>query len=433
MSILSRREFAIRAAAFGAVSSVGMPFAGLDKRKKKQEVVATAEQAAPFKPSISGADSLRAHAEAVGLHFGVAVQTDLLDLRGVSGAGTSDAYTSAVLTQADMLVAESAMKWRPMRPTATTYNFDDADKLFAFASSSGQLVRGHNLCWHEELPDWFMATVNQDNAKDYLTDHISQVAGRYAGRVHSWDVVNEAVHVPDGRADGLRQTPWLDLLGPEYIEIAFRAAAKADPAAKLTYNETNFELDTPEHTAKRGQVLALLRRLHARNVPVHAVGLQSHLQAAGPQPGPGLVDFVREVGKLGMEVYVTEMDVNTHALDGDDAAQDVSVAQVYHSYLAMLLPEPNVKAVLTWGLSDAKTWLNVLQKPWITRADGRRQRPLPLDENFQPKEAFFQIRDAFDGSRQGLKPTDITVPQGPQGDPWAPFAVPGSPKAMPKI
>ncbi len=429
MSNLSRREFARHAAAFAVVSGVGLSQAALDKRKKKQQALTQDEQSVPFKPSIAGPDSLRAHAEAVGLRFGVAIQTNLLDLLGTSREETSDRYTSAILAQADMLVAESAMKWRQMRPSPTTYNFDDADKLFAFAGASGQLLRGHNLCWHEELPDWFAATVNKDNAAELLTDHIAQVAGRYAGRVHSWDVVNEAVHLPDGRADGLRSTPWLQSMGPEYIEVAFRSAAKADPAAKLTYNETNFELDTPEHTAKRGYVLALLRRLHARKVPLHAVGIQSHLQAAGPQPGLGLVDFVRQVGKLGLEVYVTEMDVNTHGLDGDDAAQDVSVAQVYHSYLSLLLPEPNVKAVLTWGLSDANTWLNVLQRPWITRPDGRRQRPLPLDENFQPKEAFFQIRDAFDASRMAVKPADITAPQ---GDPWAPFAVPGSPTAMPK-
>jgi len=117
--------------------------------------------------------------------------------------------------------------------------------------------------------------------------------------MHSWDVVNEAVEPADARPDGLRKSPWLDLIGPEYIELAFQTAAKADPQAKLTYNDYGIELDTQEHIVKRGQVLLLLRRLKARGVPLHAVGVQSHLQADGPQPGAGLLAFIREAASWG--------------------------------------------------------------------------------------------------------------------------------------
>jgi endo-1,4-beta-xylanase len=260
-----------------------------------------------------------------------------------------------------------------------------------------------------------------------LTQHIQTVVGRYAGRVQSWDVVNEAVHLPDGRADCLRKSPWLDLIGPEYIELAFATAAKADPQAKLTYNDFDIELDTAEQTAKRGQVLLLLRRLHARGIPIHAIGIQSHLQATGPHPGAGVVGLIREAAKMGLHVYITEMDVNTHDFEGGPEAQDAAVAAVYKSYLELVLPEPNVKVVLTWGITDAHTWLNQSRQPWVLRADGARQRPLPFDDDYAATPAFFAMRDALDSSRQPLVPLDIAVPPRNQGDPFAPFAVPGSP------
>jgi endo-1,4-beta-xylanase len=382
---------------------------------------------------VNGPDSLRDHAATVGLLVGCAVVPDWLDRNADPASGSpiasQDPYTRTVIEQAGILVAENAMKWSSLRPAATSYAFDDADKLFAFAAHCAQLVRGHNLCWHEQLPGWFAATATKENAKELLTQHIQTVAGRYAGRVHSWDVVNEAVHIPDGRPDCLRKSPWLELIGPEYIELAFTAAAKADPHAKLTYNDYDIELDTAEQTAKRGQVLMLVRRLHARGVPIHAIGIQSHLLATGPRPGAGIVSLIREAAKMGLEIYITEMDVNTHALEGGADAQDAAVAEVYKSYLDLVLPESNVKAVLTWGITDAHTWLNQSKQPWALRPDGARQRPLPFDDDYAPTPAFFAMRGAFDAARQPIAPTDITAPPRNQGDPYAPFAVPGSPGA----
>ena len=104
------------------------------------------------------------------------------------------------------------MKWSSLRPTPTTYDFANADHVSSsLPRKSGQLVRGHNLCWHEQLPGWFQSYATRDNARQLLAEHIQTVVGRYAGRVHSWDVVNEAVQVPDGRPDGLRRSPWLEV------------------------------------------------------------------------------------------------------------------------------------------------------------------------------------------------------------------------------
>ena len=380
---------------------------------------------------VDGPDSLRAHAAAAGRMGGCAVVPELLDFGQDRPDPYSDPYTRTVIEQAGILVAENAMKWSSLRPTASTYNFGPADKLLQFASLHDQRVRGHNLCWHEQLPSWFASVATKDNAASLLTQHIQTAAGRYAGRVQSWDVVNEAVHLPDGRPDGLRKSPWLELIGPEYIELAFTEAAKADPQAKLAYNDFDIELDTPEQTAKRGQVLLLIRRLHARGIPIHAIGIQSHLQATGPHPGAGVVGLIREAAKMGLEVYITELDVNTHTLEGGPDEQDAAVAEVYRSYLELVLAEPNVKAVLTWGITDAHTWLNQIKQPWTKRRDGGSQRPLPFDDQYRPMPAFFAMRSAFDAAKKPLSPPDMAPPPAPSEDPYAPFAVPGSPGAAP--
>jgi endo-1,4-beta-xylanase len=429
--MLTRREFA-RIAAMGSLS-----LAAIDAERR---VVYAGTRATAQKLNVDGSESLKAHAAAAGLQVGCAVIPELLDLTPAS----TDPYTHTVTQQASILVAENSMKWSSLRPSPTTFDFASGDRLVDFAQRSGQLVRGHNLCWHEQLPAWFAAAATKENARTLLTQHILTVAGRYAGRMQSWDVVNEAVHPPDG----LRKSPWLDLLGPEYIEIAFTSAAQADPQAKLTYNDFDIELDTPEQAAKRGQVLLLLRRLHARKIPIHAVGIQSHLQAAGPRPGAGLQSFIREVAKMGLEVYLTEMDVNTHTLPGAPEAQDAAVAEVYSRYLSLVLPEPNVKAVLTWGITDAHTWLNQSRQPWALRPDGARQRPLPFDDNYLPTPAFFAMRSAFDTGRQPVVSPDTSAqpgnaanpvnPTNPANsvdpkDPYAPFTVPGSPGTAPGI
>jgi endo-1,4-beta-xylanase len=375
---LTRRAFGRMALMSGLTPHFALPGKNESRRSQPQSIAAVA--------------SLRAHAASAHILTGCAVIPELLD----STLSSQDPYTRAIVQQAGILVAENAMKWSSLRPSPATFYFDEADKIFEFANRNDQLIRGHNLCWHEQLPEWFAMTATAQNAADLLNQHIQTVAGRYAGRVHSWDVVNEPIHPPDGRADGLRKSPWLELIGPSYVEQAFLAAAKADPKAKLTLNEYGIELDTPEQTTKRAQFLLLVRRLRARGIPIHAIGIQSHLLAAGPQPGDGLLQMTREVAKLGLEVYITEMDVNSRNLSGGPELQDAAVAAVYRDYLKLLLPEPNVKAFLTWGISDEHSWLNQSREKWALRLDGARQKPLPLDDRYAPSPAFFAIRDVFD-------------------------------------
>ncbi len=413
----TRREFARAALAAGAAAGLPHWAAGI------------ADDAA-FRVKVNGPDSLRAHASARGLLYGAAVDPALLDVEGVAGGNSADGYTLLVQNQANILVAENAMKWAGLRPTPQTFDFALADRLMRFAALANQRVRGHNLCWHEALPAWFAGYASKENARQLLIEHIQTVAGRFKGQIHSWDVVNEAIEPKDGRPDGLRQSPWLGLVGADYIELAFRTAAAADPAAKLTYNDYDIELDTAEQSAKRGQVLMLLRRLKAREVPIHAVGVQSHLKADGPEAGAGLITFIRELKTMGLEVFVTEMDVNTHSLEGGPMVQDAAVARVYRDYLGMVLAEPNVPAVLTWGVTSAHSWLNQSREPWARRADGARQRPLPFDDDLKPTPAFTAIREAIDTSRSAAPLPDVAPASNPDNL-YKPFPVQGSPTTQP--
>jgi endo-1,4-beta-xylanase len=409
----NRREFlatAIAAAAAGSLSSI-LPLGCAAEPK----LPTASRGGAPTLNDVNGPRSLRAHAAARGLFVGCAVNPAYLD-------GEPD-YAHAVAEQANILVPENAMKWAALRPAPGQFDFRKADDVVVFALSRDQRVRGHNLCWHEAIPSWFAGTVTKENATQTLTEHIQTVAGRYAGKLHSWDVVNEAINVKDGRPDGLRNSPWLELIGPTYLELAFRTARQADRTALLTYNDYGIELDTPEHIDKRGQVMMLVRRLKARGVPIDAVGVQSHLNA-GDIPGSGLIHFVRELAAMNLQVFITELDVNDRKLPESVPERDAAIAKTYRDYLTRMLAEPNVTAALTWGITDRYTWLNGQQH---ARADGKPERPLPFDYDYQPTLAFFAERDAIDSRRSG---------PGPGANPYAPFnptAPPGpTPQELPR-
>lgn len=342
-------------------------------------------------PAPDNAGTLRAHASAHGLFYGSAVDTGLLR--------TDPAYRELLATQCNILVAENAMKWAALHPAPDHYTFDQADELLAFAQQHSIAVRGHNLCWHEALPPWFATTVTPQNAAQHLTSHIETVAGRYQGRIRAWDVVNEAISLEDGKLDGLRDSPWYRLLGPAYIELAFRTARAADPHALLTYNDYGIEYDHPASFTKRAAVLALLRRLKAGGVPIDAVGIQSHIDATTSGLGPGIIAFAEAAHALGLKVFLTELDVNDDNLAPDDsAACDTAVAAVYSKYVTVMLTNPAVTDIVTWGVSDNHSWLNN-SKSHKEQHPTRQQRALPFDESYQPKPAFYALRAALDSRK----------------------------------
>ncbi|KAI9132696.1 endo-1,4-beta-xylanase [Acaryochloris sp. CCMEE 5410] len=317
----------------------------------------------------------------------------------------SDEQFAALFAQeCSVLVPEWELKWSAgdyqLRPSPNEFDFSAADTMLDFAQTHNLQFRGHALVWHESLPQWFQQVVNHQNAEKVMKHHIETVMGHYRGRMHSWDVVNEAIDydpIASQRADRLRQTPWLQFLGPDYIDLAFRIAARADPDALLVYNDFGVDYNTAMDKAKRRAVLGLLKRLKTKGTPVHALGIQAHLHGDSLDFDPkSLRQFLKDVAALDLKILITEMDVNDSQLPRDIQRRDRIVAGVYEDYLSVVLDEPAVIAVITWGLSDRYTYLSEFHP----RSDHQPVRPLPMDTNLQPKLAWNALARAFQQTRK---------------------------------
>lgn len=328
-----------------------------------------------------GADqTLRALAARSGRAFGVSAQL---------GPMLSDpAYATLVTTQARVFTPQNELKWVALRPTPTEhYSFGAADTAVRVARDAGLAVRGHCFTWANSNPSWFKDNLTRSNAARVLTDHITTVTTRYRGQIASWDVVNEAYGPV-----AMTPTPWLALLGPRYVDLAFRATREADPSAQLVLNEHQLECSP----ARQRAVLRALEGLLDRGVPVHALGTQAHLSVRqferhfNPR---GYRAFLREVGDLGLDVLVTELDVTDHDVAGSPAHRDRAVARVYRTFLDTALAEPAVTQVITWDLADKHSWLR--HDPRFEREDGEPLRPLPYDDAFTAKSARHEMAAAF--------------------------------------
>jgi endo-1,4-beta-xylanase len=302
-------------------------------------------------------------------------------------------FRAAVLREMHMIVPENELKWDTLRPSPTHYDFARADSLMRFARLHGKKIRGHCLAWHKQLPIWFAVVVNSSNASQILTEHIVTVVRRFAGQVHSWDVVNEQVETWDANLDGIRVTPWLTALGYDYMDLAFRTAHAADPNAILVYNDYGLELNADWHTARRQRVLRLLQDFKSKGTPVHALGIQSHLTSDGIFEPAVFTNFLDQVAALGYAIIITEMDVGDKTFPADLTTRDAMVADVYRCFWTTALGHPSVNVVLTWGLSDKYSWLNTVE--FARRPDGLPVRGLPLDDQYHRKPAYDALLQAF--------------------------------------
>ncbi len=384
--MLTRRKFLF---SLGALTTMGTVLLGKDELKRQQILALDDPNCECIK--YPGDESLKERAAKKNILFGTAIRHPLLL--------TDKEYTQSLIEECSILVSEWGFKWhvnpKALRPTAESFDFTAADKMFNFARSNGMEVRGHTLVWYMSLPPWFESTVNQQNAKDFLEKHIKTVVGRYRGEMHSWDVVNEAIEPRDGHPDGLRKTPWLEFLGEDYIALAFRLAHEADPKAMLVYNDYGLVYDAPEDEAKRNAVLKLLKRLKSQGTPIHALGVQAHLDGSKSNFNPKILkDFFAQVADMGLKIMITELDVKDKDLPRNVQVRDRIVAKAYSDYLKVALEQPAVIAVLTWGLNDEHSWLNEFQP----RNDGAPVRPLPLDMNGERKFAWNAIARAFDAA-----------------------------------
>ena len=250
--------------------------------------------------------------------FGAAVRSDVL----VSDAS----YRAAIIANCQIIVPEGGMKWPDIRPSRNEYRFEKADELVDFARQNAMEIRGHTLAWYGAMPAWTSAIDSRAEAEHELVDYIATVVSRYRGAIPSWDVVNEPLADWPQDATSLRPSVWTTHLGPDYLPIALRAAAAADPDARLVLNEYDIEFEGPRFAARRKALLQLLRGLRDRGVPLHGIGLQAHLFADRAIDRDGLQSFLGEIAELELDVLITELDVIDHELPGNVSERDAQVA-----------------------------------------------------------------------------------------------------------
>ncbi|NEY36535.1 1,4-beta-xylanase [Streptomyces sp. PRKS01-65] len=308
------------------------------------------------------ATTLASAAAAKGRYFGTAV---------AAGHLGEAPYVSTLNTEFDSVTPENEMKWDAVEATRNSFNFSAADRIVSHAQSRGMKVRGHTLVWHSQLPSW-VSGLGATDLRAAMNNHINQVMGHYKGKIHSWDVVNEAFQ--DGSSGARRSSPFQDKLGNGFIEEAFRTARAADPAAKLCYNDYN----TDGINAKSNAVYNMVKDFKARGVPIDCVGFQSHFNSASPVPADYQANLQR-FADLGVEVQITELDI-----EGSGTSQATSYGNVVKACLAVT----RCTGITVWGITDKYSW----------RASGT---PLLFDSNYNKKPAYTAVLSALGGSSGG--------------------------------
>src|SRR3954463_13481783 len=314
----------------------------------------------------------------------------------------SDApYLGLINREAAILFTEDDLLWYQLKPTPESdLDFSFGDRFMATAERQGQLVFGAHLVWDEGFGEGWSEDdlwgMDGETARRLLFDTVEQVVERYRGRMAGWIVVNEAIDAHE--EDGLRRDyPWYETIGPSYIEESFHVAHDADPGATLLLNEFGLETDDEFDSAtdKRAKALLVLDQLLDADAPVHALGVQAHLEADGfaeKFDAAGYRQFLSKVADRGLKILITELDVLDDGLPAGSAERDAAIADAYRLYLDTALAEPAIAAVITFGLSDRHTWL---QEDY-PRQDEAPRRPLPFDDELQPKPAYDALATALE-------------------------------------
>ncbi len=313
--------------------------------------------AAPDSAALPG-PTLATAAERSGRYFGAGVQGHKL---------ADPTYTGILDREFNVVTPENEMKLDATEPQQGRFTFTSADRVVNHAVQRGKQVRGHTLLWHSGQPSW-LGNLRGSALRQAMLDHVTQVTAHYRGRIHSWDVVNEAF--ADGTS-GLRRDSNFQRTGDDWIEAAFRAARASDPGAKLCYNDYNIE--NWAH-AKTQAVHRMVRDFRSRGVPIDCVGLQSHFTGSHPVP----VDFattLRNFTALGVDVQLTELDI-----EGSGATQ----AEAYRRAVRACLEVSRCTGITVWGIRDSDSW----------RASGT---PLLFDHSGVKKLAYTAVLDSLNG------------------------------------
>jgi endo-1,4-beta-xylanase len=316
--------------------------------------------------------------------------------------GRDAAGAAFVAAQFNTITPENDLKWGLIHPTPDGYNFEPADRYVEFGEKNHMFIVGHCLVWHQQTPAWVFEKQDREALLKRMRDHILTVVGRYKGRINGWDVVNEALD-EDG---ALRQSPWLRIIGADYIAKAFEYAHEADPKAELYYNDYALE-----NEPKRKGAVELIRKLKAQGVPIAAVGLQGHDKMNWPevsQQDAAITAF----RALGIKVNITELDVdvlpavdrrqtadvsatavggansNPYTAGLPDSVQRALARRYADLFTVFLKHRDAITRVTFWGVTDRDSWLNNFP------VRGRTNYPLLFDRQGKPKPAFDSVLQA---------------------------------------
>lgn len=340
----------------------------------------------------------------LGKHFliGVAVDTNFVE-------GRLPVEEALVKEQFNQVVGENCMKGEEIHPEVNRFDFTDGDKLADWAEKNGKTLIGHCLVWHSQPPKWMFIDsegklVSREVLIGRMYNHIMNVVTHYKGKVKGWDVVNEAIE-DDG---SFRKSLYYKIIGPEFIELAFRFAHEADPNVELYYND--YSTSKP---AKRDAICKLVRNLKAKGLRIDAVGMQSH----NGFDYPDYLEYEKSIEAFaaeGVKVMMTELDINMlpnpEGFGGAEISQRFELQKKYNPYVNGLDKKAQklfnqrylelfkiierhkdvITRVTFWGVNDGHSWLNGWPIP------GRTNYPLLIDRNNQVKPVVKEIEKLFE-------------------------------------
>lgn len=323
--------------------------------------------------------------------IGVALNADQI-------TGKDTAGIRVVKQHFNSITPENCMKSEALQPEEGKFNFALADRFVDFGEKNNMFIVGHTLIWHSQAPKWFFVDkdgkdVSREVLIERMKNHIYTVVGRYKGRVNGWDVVNEAIE-DDG---SFRKSKFYEIIGEDYIRLAFEFAHEADPEAELYYNDYSMSKE-----GKRDAVVKMVRKLQSEGVKIDGIGMQGHMTMDFPtleEEEKSIVAF----SETGVKVMITELDLTVLPSPGTKVSADVALS---YEYQKQLNPYPNglpdsvaqaahdryaeffrlflrhadkIDRVTMWGLTDEDSWRNNWPVP------GRTDYPLLFDRNYQPK------------------------------------------------
>jgi endo-1,4-beta-xylanase len=322
--------------------------------------------------------------------IGAAVNTGTI--AGVHGSLLTKHFNS--------ITSENDMKWDATEPSEGNFTFTNADAEVSLAKANHVAIRGHNLVWHQQIPNWVFldangiamtpTPANKTLLLQRLQNHIQGVAGHFGSDLYAWDVVNEAID--PAQPDCLRRSTWYNITGKDYIDVAFQTARQVVPNVKLYYNDYS-----TTDTAKRACIYNLVADLKGRGIPIDGVGHQMHnnLDYPGAQP---VLDTVNMLATLGIDQQVTEMDISVGSTytSYSSIPAEVMAEQGYRYrdyFNALRQLRGLISSVTFWGMADDHTWLTT-----GTKVDA----PLLFDQGLQAKPAYWGIIDPTQLPGSGL-------------------------------